>query len=934
MNVSVHGKSIVLILAIMWWIHGVQSVSYGQVAPTVTADDDDTVHKHDASFLPPGDRIQRSIPPQGAKTHVVILGERFGVGGLKRLVHGSNWRDLWTAPIEVEVLDLDSLGGGLTPLRTGGAGQSISLHFAGKDGRRYTVRSIDKNPSKKLWGGFENTIVDDTMQDLVCAHLPTGGLVVDPLMEAADILHSKHKIVVIPDDPKLKEHRKDFAGLVGMLQIHPSEGVDNTPGFAGSRLISGTERLWERLEKTPRNRVDARAFVKARLMDFLINDKDRHYGQWRWARFPDGDSYTWLPIPEDRDKAFISFTGPVMTAARIALPREFIVFDDKYPSQMSLTPTGWEMDREFLVELDKATWDSVVTTFCRDLPDPVIDDAVRKLPQPHYKMVGETLAEALKSRRDALPEFASKYYKLITRQPEIQATDQDEYVQCEHIPNGNLVVRIGLIKGAGGERKAPYFQRTFHPEESREVRIYLRGGDDHAEISGTKGRIALRIDGGGGDDSFKNSSEAGAPKTGFYDFRGKNRFVKGKGAKIDESRYKRPPARHVPVARYALDWGMEPQILPFIEVNPDLGVFVRARYSRKYFGYRKDPFSSRHTFGGGFATNGPKPFASYTGEFRRLLYNLDASVHLKYSGIQVIRFNGFGNDTRIPGPYSYYKVEQNHVVFAPSIKLQQSLDFQHREHEADDDAYVPTGAKEQQRSELTLRFGPIIKYSNTPLDSNKDKFIGSLDDPVYGMGFFGQVGASGEITYDARNNPAYATRGVFVRAAGTVYPDAWDVESAFGSIDGVVHTYVTAPIPTNPTLALRVGGKKVWGNFPFHESAFLGGPGFTGIGQSDSQLRGIRKNRFAGDASLYGNAELRLVLARIKILVPGEFGIFTTVDVGRVYFVEDSIDADKWHIGVGGGFWLSFIQRRQTLSTAVVKGDDLTGVYLRAGFMF
>ena len=882
----------------------------------------------------PRDRIHRSIPPQGAKTHMVILGGRFRVGGLKRWLHGSNWRDLWTTPIEVAVLDLDSLGGGLTPLRTGGAGQSISLHFTGKDGRRYTVRSIDKNPSKKLWGELENTIVDDTIQDLVSAHLPTSGLVVDPLMEATGILHAKHTLVVIPDDPRLKEYREEFAGLIGMLQEHPSEGVDNTPGFAGSRQISGTEGLWERLEKTPRNRVDARAFLKARLMDFLINDKDRHYGQWRWARFPDGDSYAWLPIPEDRDKAFIGFTGLVMAVARNPLPKQIIKFDDKYPSQLSLTTTGWELDREFLVELDKAAWDSVVTAFCRDLPDPVIEDAVRKLPQPHYKLVGETLAEALKSRRDALPEFSSKYYKLITRHPEIQATDKDEYVQCEHMPNGDLVVRIGLIGGAGGERKAPYFQRTFHPEESREVRIYLRGGDDRAEISGTKGRITLCINGGGGDDTYTNSSETGASKTRFYDSRGKNRFVKGKGAKIDESPYKRPPARYVPVARWALDWGGETFMRPNIKTNPDLGVFVELRKTWQYYGYRKYPFSSRHSFGGGLATNGLKSFASYTGDFHHLLYNLNARVHLKYSGLQVIRFNGFGNDTRIPGASSFYKVEQNHLVFAPSLNYQPSLEFQKKEHDGEDDGYVPSGATEPLRSELALRLGPIVKYSNTPLDSNKDKFIGSLDDPLYGMGSFGQVGASGEITYDARNNPAYATRGFLVRAAGTVYPGVWDVESAFGSIDGEVHTYVTAPIPTNPTLALRAGGKKVWGTFPFHESAFLGGPGFAGIGSSDSQLRGFRKNRFAGDTSLYGNAELRLVLARIKLLVPGEFGLFGVVDTGRVVFAEDSDDAGKWHTSVGGGFWLSFLRRRQTLSVAVINGDDFAGVYLRAGFMF
>ena len=872
---------------------------------------------------PPGYRIHRSIPPSGAKTHVVVPGERFRAGGFKRWIYGSDYRDLWTTPIEVAVLDLDSVGGGLMPLRTGGFGQSISLHFTGEDGRRYTVRSLDKDPTKRIWDALKDTVADDFLQDMISALLPTGALVVDPLMEATGILHSKHTLVVIPDDPRLKEYREEFAGLIGMLQEHPSEGTDNAPGFAGSRQISGTEKLWEHLEETPRNRVDSRAFLKARLMDFLINDKDRHRAQWRWARFPDGERYTWVPIPEDRDQAFIDLDGVAMAVGRRGIPRFIIEFEDKYPSVLGLTATGWDLDRELLVELDKAAWDSVVTAFCGELPDPVIEDAVRRLPEPYYKIVGKTLTEALKLRRDALPKFANRYYKLITHQAEIQATDQNEYVQCEHTPNGGLVVRIGLIEGPDGERDAPYFQRTFHPEESREVRIYLRGGDDRAEVSGTKGRIVVRIDGGGGDDTFTNASEVGASKTQFYDSRGKNRFIKGKGAKIDESSYKRPLGR-VSLARYAQDWGMETYTFPTITVNPDLGLFVRVHNNRQYFGYRKTPFASRHSFGGGLATNGLTPFAFYTGDFRRLLHDLDARVHFKYSGIQIIRFNGFGNDTQIPGASAFYKVEQRHIAFAPSLY------FRKTEHDED----VPRGPKEPLRSELTLRLGPSIKYSHTSPDANEDKFIYSLDRPVYGTGFFGQVGASGEVMYDTRNNPAYPTRGFLVKAAGAVYPGTWDVESTFGSIDGRVHTYLMAPIPTNPTLALRVGGKKVWGTFPFHESAFLGGPGFAGIGAPDSHLRGFRKNRFAGDTSLYANVELRLALAPIDLLVPGEFGVFVAVDAGRVFYAEDPDDADKWHTGVGGGFWLSFLKRKQTLSVAVIKGDDLTGVYLRAGFMF
>ena len=861
---------------------------------------------------PPGWRIHRSIPPQGATTHVVVPGERFRAGAFKRWLYGSDYRDLWTTPIEVEVLDLDSVGGGLTPLRTGGFGQSISLHFTGEDGRRYTVRSLDKDPTKRIWDELKGTIADDLLQDLISALLPTGALVTDPLMEATGILHSRHTLVVIPDDPGLGEYRGEFAGLIGTLQEHPSEGLGDTPGFAGSREISGTEKLWEHLEKSPCNRVDARAYLKAKLMDFLLGDKDRHFGQWRWARFPDGDCHTWVAIPEDRDQAFIDLDGFAMALARRALPRQ-IEFGESYPSLVGLSTTGWEMDREFLVELDKAAWDSVVVEFRGNLPDPVIEDAVRRLPEPYYAMIGDELTGALKSRRDALPGFVGRYYELITREAEIQATDKDEYALCEHMPGGDLAVRIGRMGGPGGRREDPYFQRTFRPGETSEVRIYLRGGDDSAEISGTGGRIALRIDGGGGDDSFTNSSGAGASKTRFYDYRGKNRFIKGEGATVDESPYKRPPA---PVlrARYALDWGLQTMAFPIFMATPDLGVFAGFVAGRHYFGYRKNPFSSSHSINAGLAVNRLKPFVSYTGAFRRSLLGLDAKVELKYSGIQVIRFNGLGNETPIPGPASFYEVEQNHFAFAPSLQFGAGM--------------------KSPRPEWTIGFGPVIKYSNTPLGSNEGRFIASGEHPWYGTGSFGQAGAQGEIMYDARDSSGYPTRGVLIRVAGALYPGAWDVESAFASMDGETRAYLTAPVPTRPTLALRAGGKRVWGTFPFHESAFLGGPGLTGGDASNGSLRGFRKNRFAGDASLYGNSELRLVLAKIRLLVPGELGLFGAADAGRVVYSGDPDDADSWHIGFGGGLWLSFLQRMQTLSLSAVNGDDLTGVYVRAGLTF
>lgn len=369
---------------------------------------------------PAGSRIHRSAPPPGASTHLAIPGDRFRAGAFWRWFYGDNYRDLWTTAIEFPVLDLDTVGGGLTPLRTGGFGQSISLHFTGRDGLRYTVRSLDKDPTRRLADELKNSLVSEVLHDLISTLLPAAALVVDPLMEATGILHSKHTLAVIPDDPGLGEYRADYAGLIGSLQIHPSEGPDDTPGFAGSRKVSGTETALEDIEDSACERVDARAFLKARLMDFLINDKDRHIGQWRWARFPDGDCDTWLPIPEDRDQAFIHYGGFAMALVRRFVPAA-IDFGHAYPSLIGLTGTGWELDRQFLVELDRRAWDEVVESFREELPDSVIEDAVRRLPDPYYDMVGEDLEEKLKARRDALPEFVGRYYELITRQAEIQA---------------------------------------------------------------------------------------------------------------------------------------------------------------------------------------------------------------------------------------------------------------------------------------------------------------------------------------------------------------------------------------------------------------------------------------------------------------------------------------------------------------------------------
>jgi hypothetical protein len=90
----------------------------------------------------------------------VVAGPEYQAGAVQRFLWGRNYRDLWTRPVRVEVLDPDTFAGGLTPLRVGGDFASNTLHLLGADGRRYVFRSINKNVSKGLGPEFEGTIVE------------------------------------------------------------------------------------------------------------------------------------------------------------------------------------------------------------------------------------------------------------------------------------------------------------------------------------------------------------------------------------------------------------------------------------------------------------------------------------------------------------------------------------------------------------------------------------------------------------------------------------------------------------------------------------------------------------------------------------------------------------------------------------------------------
>ena len=820
--------------------------------------------------------------PPGAADTLVTPGAHYRAGGFHTLLFGRHYRDLWTTPIRVEVLDLDRFAGGLHPTRRGGGKQTRSLRFEGADGRQYQFRSLDKDPSPLLPESLRHTLAQRIFQDQISAGHPAGPLVVSPLLEAAGVLHSDPRLMLLPDSPALGEFRAEFGGMLGMLEERPT---DDGPGFAGATKIIGTGELFERLEKHQDERVDARAYLGARLVDLLLGDWDRHQDQWRWARLGEADTLPWMPIPRDRDQAFARFDGLLLSLARLSAP-QLVEFSATYPSMVGLTWNARVVDRRLLTGLEWPVWDSVANELQGRMTDPVIDDAVQRLPAELRKRNAAWLAGALKSRRDHLPLAARHFYQMLAVEVEVHGSDQAERVEVARAGDRTLDL---TIYPAGSDSGLAIFRRRFDRADTKEVRLYLQGGDDAVLIRGTgSGAPLLRVIGGGGDDRVVDSSGGGGTRS--YDARGINEVGGAHRVPLDTRPY--ADFRLSDSTPYPpRDWGGFWRFRPWVSSGPDVGFFAGGGVVRYDFGFRKRPYRSKLALRAGYAT-GAKAFrAEFQGDFRRVNSRVRTGLFLRASGVEVVRFFGFGNETPRLDDDAFYRVKQQQYVVAPSVSF-------------------PVGS----RGALTL--GPTLKYVHTDRDSTR--FITQF--APYGVSSFGMVGGAAELEWDARDAPV-ARRGVRVLAGGTVYPGVWDVADAFGEVHGEVATYLTAPTTFGPTLALRAGGKQVWGTYPYFESAFIGGAG---------TVRGLREQRYAGDAAAYGNAELRVRLGRFFVVLPGDFGVFGIADAGRVWLEGES--SDSWHSGFGGGLWFAFLDPANTVALSLVRGDNRTAFYLRAGF--
>jgi len=406
---------------------------------------------------------------------------------LRRFFMGNNYRDAWKEPVTLPVFHFS--GSGFQIKELGGGMQTKSLHMIDSTGKEWSLRTIDKDVSAAIPPGIRSRLVLKASQDLISAAFPYASPIAGELVHGVGITAARPRIVFVADDPALDSFRSIFANTLCMLE-------ERDPGFA---ITDNSVTLADNVLKSSQYKVQQQQLLKARLMDMLMSDWDRHADNWRWGLKDSAGLKYYYGIPRDRDWAFYNSKGAMPKLMRLTGGmRCFISFGPELKNIKDLSWKAWTLDKKFLNELDAAAWQATTKEVQQLLTDSVIAAAVHTMPTSVFAMYGDAFISALKSRRDALQEEVMKYYDFLSEEVIIDGSNEAELFSVLAAGEGLRVV----VQRAGSEKQKIY-ERSFSPSETYFIKLNGLGGNDVFQIDEkAKSKIKLIIDGGDGADYY------------------------------------------------------------------------------------------------------------------------------------------------------------------------------------------------------------------------------------------------------------------------------------------------------------------------------------------------------------------------------------------------------------------------------------------------
>lgn len=821
---------------------------------------------------------------------VAIAPEYDKVSNTHRFLFGAHYRKLWSTPVKMKVFRIEEERGGMKILKRGGGQQTKSLRLEDSTGKQWVLRTVQKDPEKALPPNLRGTVAKSIVQDQISAANPYAPLVVPTMAREIALPHAKPQIVYIPDDPALGIYKDDFANTVCLFEER--EPVE--------RKTYSTFKVLDKLEEDNDNLIDEYAVLKARMFDLLIGDWDRHEDQWRWQKTKRGKKKIFAPIPRDRDQVFFISTGiiPYIAGRSWVMPK-FQGFDEKIVNVNGFMFNARHFDRRFLNSLDEEDWVRVIKGIQRKVTDSVIDLAVKQLPDTIYKQVGEAIAHKLKSRRNVLLQEGLKYYRFLSKAVDIPCSDKKDIINVTYKPNGDADI---LVQKKAGDT---LYHRTVDHNITKEVRIFSRGGKDIFNVQGNEhSPIKLRMIGGGKNDNFEIGKYVhNKSRIYIYDRSDKgNTFPSKKYAKLKLS-------DNNDINEYDGRAFMYNKLMPLVTggYNLDDGVLLGGGAMYTKHGFRKEPYSSKHSFvlGRAFATEAG--FLRYKGHMVDVVGKMDIELLLNVRAPNnTANFFGVGNETK------FLIVDDTKIRY-----------YRARYHFSDAEAIF-----KYSYGKYAHFFGGVTGqyYKIADVEDNMGRFIETygVQNPSEGVTrekVF--LGVKTGFDIDTRNSTIIPVRGMRWKTTISGMQQLNGQSRTFGQVESELSLLVSFSRRPKVIFANRIGVSATMGNPYFFQMKYIGGQG---------SLQGYRKNRFAGYTTLYNNFELRVKLFDFNsYLFPGTVGVIGFNDVGRVWVRSDT--SNKWHVGYGGGL---FVVPAQTIVLSGVLGYSEEGLlpYVSLGFRF
>jgi hypothetical protein len=674
----------------------------------------------------------------------------------------------------------------------------------------------------------------------------------------------------------------EFGEELYMIEERTGDGHSDKAGFGFADQMISTYDLLEELREDEDHSVDEKAYLKARLFDMLIGDWDRHYDQWRWAKFKENGKTVYRPVPRDRDQAFsLMDDGFLMRTATWFVPpiRLLRSYDAELKDPKWFNVEPYPLDVALLSTVPREEWIAQAEFLQNAIDEETIDRAFLSFPEEVRDHTIDTIKSKLLGRKLILRDLAEAYFEVVNRFAIITGTDKDDYFEIDRKANGATEVSVYRI--LKGQKEKRFKHRIFYPEENREIWIYGLDDKDYFEVKGAnKADIKIRLIGGQNKDSYDLKTGRGIH---IYDFKSEESVFLGERGH-----------RHLKDDYYTNFYDYKKVsynsrvIIPTVGWNPDDGLRVGFDGTVNLKGFNNENFSSSHSFGGHvyFATGGFD--VTYTGEFAEVLPKFNLSFDARITSPNfAVNFFGFGNST--PNPSAGEDSEEEEIENNFNRVRQSNLEI---------------GTSLIKRGDYGSVLSIGIKYHAIGIENTEGRFINEFlttpGDPPTDQFF------NAEFNYRFTNtdNPAYPTLGLDYNLT-LGYNNNLKNSKDFSYLISWLGITLKIDAVGKLVFASKVGTQFNFGDdFEFYQAASIG---------ANNGLRGFRNERFSGNRSFYHSSDLRYNLKRAKTaLLPIEYGLYLGFDYGRVWVGDElvenpSFNSDRLNTSIGGGFFLNLV---------------------------